>query len=474
MSYQVPQHINKNKIFIVNRSEIEGRLDAHYNKPVYSDIWHKLLSMPIPLTTLKDYSETIFSGITPKSGGEAYVSKNGIPFVRSGDFSDTNIIDFSSLLLLKEEVHSGLMKNSQLRKGDVLIAIVGATIGKIGVYKYDIEANINQAICAVRLKETLNPYYVQAFLQTNLGQKILERIKRPVARANINLEEVGNIPIPLLTPARQKEIVNYITEANRKKQEKEREAQQLLDSIDRYLLNELGVTIPRIKQDINNRMFIVHKKDIIGRYTPGIYKNAVQLWSEIYDNAPLSNVAYINPSTKYPQSMEGMQISFVPMESVNEIYAEIEDCKNCVIKDSTGFTHFQNGDLLWAKITPCMENGKSAIAQSLTNGYGCGSTEFHVIRPKCGSILIEFIHDILHMKIVRETAKLYFGGSAGQQRVDSDFLKKIILPLPPISKQKEIVDCISNMRNKAKKLQEEGKVFLENAKQEVEQMIIGR
>ena len=93
MSYQIPQHIDKNKIFIVNRSEIEGRLDAHYNKPTYSEIWHKLFSLSTPLTTLKNNSENIFSGITPKSGGDAYVLADGIPFVRSGDFSDVNVID---------------------------------------------------------------------------------------------------------------------------------------------------------------------------------------------------------------------------------------------------------------------------------------------------------------------------------------------------------------------------------------------
>lgn len=195
--------------------------------------------------------------------------------------------------------------------------------------------------------------------------------------------------------------------------------------------------------------------------------------SELYDNIQLTHVAYINPHTRFPQASKEIQISFVPMESVNETYAEIENYKNCTINDSKGFTRFQEGDLLWAKITPCMENGKSSIAKNLTNGYGCGSTEFHVIRPKNNNIMVEFIHSILHMKLVRETAKLYFGGSAGQQRVASDFLENFNVPLPPIDKQQEIVDCILMMRNKAKRLQKEGKVILENAKREVERMIIG-
>jgi type I restriction enzyme S subunit len=169
-----------------------------------------------------------------------------------------------------------------------------------------------------------------------------------------------------------------------------------------------------------------------------------------------------------------MPISFVPMESVNEIYAEINDNKNCIVAGSKGFTRFQEGDLLWAKITPCMENGKSAVAKDLINGYGCGSTEFHVIRPKNNDLLVEYIHTLLHMKIVRQTAKLYFGGSAGQQRVATDFLESFNVPLPSKTKQQDIVNYITNIRTRAKALQAEGKTILENAKRKVEQMIIGK
>ena len=474
MSYQAPQHIDKDKIFIVRKSDIDRRLDPHYNRPSYNLLWNKLLSISNKLTTLKKESICIFSGITPKSGGEAYTIDKGIPFLRSGDFSEVNEIDFSKLLHIKESIHNTLMANSHLKNGDLLVAIVGATIGKIGVYKYCDEANINQAICAVRLQDTLNPYYVQAFLQTNIGQKIIERIKRPVARANINLEEVGNIPIPLLSPSLQKQIVEIMNNGRLQKQIKEAEAQQLLDSIDGYLLKELGITMPKIQTDIDSRIFIVQKKDLKGRYTPNLYKDAVTLHSTIYENVPLSHLAYINPNTRIPNQNKEMPISFVPMESVNEIYAEITERKDCFTEESKGFTRFQEGDLLWAKITPCMENGKSAIAEGLTNGYGCGSTEFHVIRPKNDDLLIEYIHSILHMKLVRQTAKLYFGGSAGQQRVANDFLEIFNVPLPSKVKQQEIVAYTADIRTRAKTLQAEGKAILEDAKCKVEQMILGK
>lgn len=474
MNYQVPQHIDSNKVFIVNRSEIEGRLDPHYNKPFFSNLWHLLSHQKYELTKLKDNSVCLFSGITPKSGSDAYVPTGGVPFVRSGDFSDTNEIDFSRLLLIKEDIHQELMRSSQLKKGDLLIAIVGATIGKIGVYQYETEANINQAICAVRLKNNINPYYVQAFYQTNIGQKIIERIKRPVARANINIEEVGNLPVPLLDSNRQSEIVRLVEESRIFKKKKDIAAKQLLDSIDTYLLDELGVSLPEVRNELKDRMFFLNRCDLEGRFDPTVYKDGIKLISPKWDNIKLSKVAFVNPSGAYKGKNVKTPISFVPMEVVDETFSEITTMGETTIEHSSGFTKFREGDLLWAKITPCMQNGKSAIAKNLINGLGCGSTEFFVLRPKDERIAIEYLHVILHMKCARETAMLFFGGSAGQQRVPSSFLENFIIPLPPKGKQVEIANHVYELRQQAKCLQDEGKRILESAKRDVEQIIVQR
>ena len=475
MMYQVPEHIDKNKIFIVKRSEIEGRLDPHYNMPVYCELFNTLETLPFELSTLKQESYAIFSGITPRSGGDAYSSEDdSVPFVRSGDYSETNMIDFSNLLCLKPEVHNTIMKGSQLKKNDLLIAIVGATIGKIGVYIYDKAANINQAICGVRLKEHISPFYIQAFYQTNIGQKIIERAKRPVARANLNLEEIGNLQIPIVDESLQQKVVETLKNGIDKKLQKETEAQELLESIDTYILNELGITLPEIKTDLKSRMFLVNRSKLERRFDPTVHKDEIKLISSKYENVRLSNVAFVNPNGVFNGKDISTPISFIPMEAIDEVYSEITSTSETLIENASGFTKFKEGDLLWAKITPCMQNGKSAIARNLVNGLGCGSTEFFVLRPKNTNLLIEYLHIILHMRCVRETAMLYFGGSAGQQRVATSFIEDFYLPLPHCEKQQEMVTHIYNLRLRAKTLQVEGKDILENAKKEVEQMIIGK
>ena len=96
-----------------------------------------------------------------------------------------------------------------------------------------------------------------------------------------------------------------------------------------------------------------------------------------------------------------------------------------------GYTYFQEGDVLFAKITPCMENGKCAIAKRLVNGIGFGSTEFHVIRPK-ESVTSEWIYYYLRQETTRKKAKRSMTGSAGQKRVPSLFLQDVEIPLPPL------------------------------------------
>jgi hypothetical protein len=85
----------------------------------------------------------------------------------------------------------------------------------------------------------------------------------------------------------------------------------------------------------------------------------------------------------------------------------------------------------------------------------------------------EYLFNIMHMKQLRDFATCYFGGSAGQQRVSKDFLTELVIPLPPLPKQKEIAEHIKQIRSDAKKLQNEAEQILSDAKQQVEKMILG-
>jgi type I restriction enzyme S subunit len=108
---------------------------------------------------------------------------------------------------------------------------------------------------------------------------------------------------------------------------------------------------------------------------------------------------------------------------------------------ANGFTAFRDGDLLIAKITPCFENGKGGIADKLQGGVGFGSTEFHVFRPS-NRVDIRFVYYATLCKPFRDVGAAQMTGSAGQQRVPSDFIANFQLPLPPLEEQKAIADYL--------------------------------
>jgi len=135
-------------------------------------------------------------------------------------------------------------------------------------------------------------------------------------------------------------------------------------------------------------------------------------------------------------------VSFVPMSGVDEVRAEISTPElKPYAEVMRGYTPFRTGDVLFAKITPSMENGKAAIAQHLEGGLGFGSTEFHVLRPKA-HLLPEYLLHFIRQDWFRKRAATAFIGSAGQQRVPSGFLARLKFPLPTIPEQRRIIGIL--------------------------------
>lgn len=189
---------SETKYFTPISKLIGQRYDPYFHNPYFEKAFAKLAQSKYPLKKLGDISILITSGITPKAGGDAYTdSQNGIAFIRSGDIDINGNINFEELLYIKPEVHNKQMKSPKVYDNDIMIAIVGATIGQVGIYHSEKEANINQAIALVRLKDGYDPEYVKELIKSSIGQLNLDRLKRPVARANINLEEIASILIPI-------------------------------------------------------------------------------------------------------------------------------------------------------------------------------------------------------------------------------------------------------------------------------------
>ena len=146
--------------------------------------------------------------------------------------------------------------------------------------------------------------------------------------------------------------------------------------------------------------------------------------------AALNDLAEINPKMLKNIS-DDLAVSFVTMADVSEEGGISNQSEKQVREVKKGFTYFADDDVLFAKITPCMENGKGALVRGLTNGMGFGSTEFFVVRPKEKSDA-QFIYYLTMAHPFRQQAKRMMRGSAGQQRVPREFLEKYVMAVPSL------------------------------------------
>ena len=151
----------------------------------------------------------------------------------------------------------------------------------------------------------------------------------------------------------------------------------------------------------------------------------------------LDQICEINPKRTVSSELSD-EISFIPMDAVSTD-GKIDTSRTIFAEGIKNYTTFREGDILFAKITPCMENGKGAIATGLKNGYGAGSTEFIVLRPDIEKISQKWLHLFLSQKSFRLYCQQNMTGSAGQKRVPPKFLAACVLPVPTLKMQEQII-----------------------------------
>jgi type I restriction enzyme, S subunit len=153
---------------------------------------------------------------------------------------------------------------------------------------------------------------------------------------------------------------------------------------------------------------------------------------------PISSAAKINPRLPREFSVDrSRKVSFLPMSGITE-EGQLTGVEERSLEEVVnGYTYFQRGDVVIAKITPCMENGKAGLLDSLPHDIGFGSTEFHVLRPG-SDIDARYLFYMVWNPSFRRLAEQSMTGSAGQKRVPSDFFTRYKIPLPPLPDQRRI------------------------------------
>jgi type I restriction enzyme S subunit len=158
----------------------------------------------------------------------------------------------------------------------------------------------------------------------------------------------------------------------------------------------------------------------------------------------IADIAEVNPSVDLRGLRDDTLVSFIPMSDITDTGRWVGMQERRLDAVRVGYTPFAEGDILFAKITPCMENGKGVHARGLRNGVGFGSTEFHVLRAK-GQSNPRFLFHWLQAHPLRLRAIAYMGGSAGQQRVQSDFFTNFRIPHINPAEQSRIASVLDTV-----------------------------
>ena len=332
-----------------------------------------------------------------------------------------------------------------------LLLITRMSPGKSTITK--ISTAINQDLKIVRPKIQIQPYFLWLFFTVN--RTLIESMSTGTTVKGIQVEKLKKIPFPvpplkeqIRIAAKVERLLSKIDEAKRLIEEaKETFELRRAAILDKAIRGELTRKWREQHPEIESAEVLYNK--IIRFMKPNNVSSNVEQKLNIPDTwkmVRLGEVVQVNPPKKKIEEISDQQIcTFVPMPAVSDKTGKIESPEEKeYAKVKKGYTFFLENDVLFAKITPCMENGKSAIAKNLKNGFGFGSTEFHVLRSN-EYINERYLHYLVRSKKFRLEAKGEMTGAVGQQRVPKEFLVNYPFPLPPKEEQDAIVDILDEI-----------------------------
>lgn len=455
----------KNQCFAVWSDEIEGRLNPYYYKPEFRDLESKISKLNCK--KIQDISFDLKNGSTPSGG---VFEKSGIPYFRSQDF---NLFDFKINQFISEEFHKKLNR-SAIKPSDVLLAVVGATLGVVGYVPENIKkGNINQNIVRIRVKDkSVNNKYLAIVLASDIGQKLILRNATITTQAYLNNSQLGNIKIPIPSLKIQNQIIEIMQSAYKEKAEKETEAENLLNSIDDYVLDELDITMPEIKDKM---CFGVESEEVVRNRLDSYYyqpkfkelENALKKgkYKLIEINQKLRILTELEDISKYDF------IKYIDLASINKDLGIVEDYKELRLlkAPSRAKQKVEKGDLLLSSLQGSLKS--IAIVEDNFDNF-IVSTGFYVIK-KLENYNNYYLWAIFRNSIYQILLNRMATGAI-MSAINRKDLENLKIPLPPPTIQNAIAEEVENRIEKAKKLKLEAKNIVENTKKEVEKIILSK
>lgn len=473
-SYTISKTLNPKRVFILQKSELEKRLDPFFYVPELLELEKRVLAKKPK--KLRDYVKGLASGATPKTTeSEKYYTEkeNGIPFLRVQNLLPTGILELDDCKYINEETHNGMLKRSQVSEGDLLVKITG--VGRMAVASVAPErfiGNINQHVCVIKTGSREISETLSAFLNSDIGEKLASR--RSTGGTRPALDYPALLSIPIIEDKHILQITNKVIE---QKQKNEAQAEKLLSSIDDYLLKELGIKLPDPPGNIlKNRIFTTTISELSGnRYDPNYhqkyfhqvfvaFENGKYEYSQIRKYASFQ-AGYAFKSTDY---LELSNCLLITIKNIRQNQIDIDDATFLPDDFYKQYKEFQIkiNDLLIAMTGATI--GKVGIYNHPDNSLL--NQRNGIIKPD--NINSIYLMSLLNLPIFQKLILRNSNGGA-QPNISETDIMRISIPVPPLDKQNEIANHITSIRQQAQQLKDKTKELLKKASEEIEGILLG-
>ncbi|MCX6032963.1 MAG: restriction endonuclease subunit S [Chloroflexi bacterium] len=416
--------------------------------------------------------EDSYGILTP---GDVYAPDLPVTYVRVTDMRTNMEVDYEQTLRVPEEYYRHA--RARLRKHDVLLAVKGASIASdksVAFVEEPFPAHtiVNGTIFRFQVKKGHNPFFVAVMLDS----EILKRQIRDLQISNnavsyVDKPSIHALRIPFPPRAVQDRIAQLMQDAYAARRAKLAEAQQLRSNLDQDLLRELGIMLGK---QTNKKHFLVQSSGLTGRrFDVGPYAND---FTTTQDNAgyplvALHALAQLPREAKIASKKPSQEFAYIGMSDVNEVTGEVNVQRLVGNRIRANKTRFRGGDIVFARIEPCIYNRKIALVPTDIE-EALGSTEFLVARPKEG-MSSEFLLLLLRSELVQRQIAGKMTGTTGRRRLPHTAFANLTLPLVPIDVQRRVADALDRCRQRAKVLEREAEAVIIDAKTRVERMILG-
>ncbi len=463
--------VNDNRnTFLLNRSDLEGRLEAEFYRPEICKIERKIRQRSTK--KLGDFIVKISSGATPSVVEEEkfYTTKEyGFPFLRVQNLQTNGKINLDDLKYINPETHENYLRRSQVTEGDLLIKITG--VGRMAIASVapqNFIGNTNQHMVVIKTKDRDTSDYLAKYLNLDIIEKLASRRATGATRPALDYVALKSIPVI--------ENLNFsiLDNAEKEKQKKENEAHSLLHGIDDYLMSELGIKKVQESNVLQNRIFKSHLSEISGdRFDPKYISSIKQI---------------IDQETTYPVVHFKHLLSRNPQYGANEEAIDGNrqiDVRYIRITDIDEWGNLRHDTWKTAKnVDPLYVLGENDI---LIARSGATAGKSFLYKPEFGKAIFAgyLIRFFLNLKLADPNFIFFYLNSSfykrwvlaiqrpsAQPNINAEEFKSLPIPLPPKDKQFEIATLIQSIRNDVENLLDEGTNIVQEAKQKIESEIL--